>query len=221
MDYHPHDLHYDEENCDEQRRRDRDEQRLINADLHTVKRLDFKVLLASSKDVFATEMKAMFDEFRSELLAWKTSINDSMVRNTTTLQVEITAAIDTPAATSLKATVNGLMDTVPTFMQEMQATISALSDTVKSLEVGSFGCKVNSQKQPFPPCTHAWIFWRDARLRFHRYWSKNPPPHIRPNQPCPLPLQPYQWCCRWIHRKIQSPRLPGSLSSVSTILHLN
>jgi len=125
---------YNEENCDEQRRWDRDEQCLINADLRTVKRLDFEALLVSSKDVFATEMKATFDGFRSELSTWKISINDSMTRNTTTLQAEITAAIDTPAATSLKATVDGLMDTVPTFMQEMRATVSALSDTVKSLE---------------------------------------------------------------------------------------
>jgi hypothetical protein len=99
-----------------------------------VKRLDFEALLASSKDVFATEMKATFDGFRLELSTWKTSINDSMARNTTTLQAEIKAAIDTPAATSLKATIDGLMDTVPTFMQEMRATVSALSDSVKSLE---------------------------------------------------------------------------------------
>jgi hypothetical protein len=110
---------YDEENRDDQRRRDRDEQRLINAELRTVKRLDFEALLASSKDAFATEMKATFDGFRSELSTWKTSINDSMATNTTTLQAELKAAIDTPAATSLKATVDGLMDTVPTFMQEM------------------------------------------------------------------------------------------------------
>jgi hypothetical protein len=119
---HSHDVeqrHYDEENCDEQRRRDREEQRLINAELHSVKRLDFKALLASSKDAFATELKATFDGFRSELSIWKTSINDSLARNTTTLQAEVKAAINTPAAISLKATVDGLMDTVPTFMQEM------------------------------------------------------------------------------------------------------
>ncbi len=123
-----------EDNRDEQRRRDRKEQCLINAELRTVKRLDFEALLVSSKEAFATEMKATFDGFRSELSSWKTSINDSMATNTTTLQAEIKAAIDTPAAISLKATVDGLMVTVPTFMQEVRATVSALSDTVKSLE---------------------------------------------------------------------------------------
>ena len=96
--------------------------------------MDFEALLASSKDAFATELKATFDGFRSELSTWKTSINDSMARNTTTLQAEVKAAIDTPAAISLKATVDGLMDTVPTFMQEMRATVLALSETVKSLD---------------------------------------------------------------------------------------
>ena len=76
----------------EQRRRDREEQRLINAELHTVKRLDFEALYASSKDAFATELKATFDGFRLELTSWKTSINDSMATNTTTLQAEIKAA---------------------------------------------------------------------------------------------------------------------------------
>jgi len=121
---------YDEEHRDAQRRRDREEQRLINAELRTMKRMDLEAFLTSSKDAFATEMTA----FRSELSTWKTSITDSMATNTTTLQAEIKASIDTPAATSLKATVDGLMDTVPTFMQEMRATVSALSGTVKSLE---------------------------------------------------------------------------------------
>ena len=44
------------------------------------------------------------------------------------------AAIDTPAAISLKATVDGMMDTVPTFMQEIRATVTAISATVKTLD---------------------------------------------------------------------------------------
>ena len=83
---------YDEENRDDQRRRDREEQRLINAELRTMKRMDLEAFLASSKDAFATEMKATFDGFRLELSSWKTSINDSMATNTTTLQAEIKAA---------------------------------------------------------------------------------------------------------------------------------
>ena len=67
---------YEEENCDEQRQQDHEEQRLINAELRTVKRLDFEAFLASSKDAFTTELKATFDRFRSELSTWKTSIND-------------------------------------------------------------------------------------------------------------------------------------------------
>jgi hypothetical protein len=50
------------------------------------KKLDFEALLASPKDAFTAEMKDTFDGFRSELSTWKTSINDSMMRNTTTLQ---------------------------------------------------------------------------------------------------------------------------------------
>jgi hypothetical protein len=48
---------YDEENRDDQRRRDREEQRLINAELRTMKRMDLKAFLASSKDAFATEIE--------------------------------------------------------------------------------------------------------------------------------------------------------------------
>ena len=69
-DKHAYDIkqrQYDEENRDEQRGRDREEQHLIHAELRMVKRLDFKALLASSKDAFATELKATFDGFRSEL----------------------------------------------------------------------------------------------------------------------------------------------------------
>jgi hypothetical protein len=125
---------YDKEKRNEQRRLDRKEQRQINVELRTAKKLDFEALLASSKDAFTTEMKDTFDGLRSELSTWKTSLNDSMTRNTTTLQAEMKAAIDTPAALSLKATVDGLMDTVPTFMQEIQATVTVLSGTVKSLD---------------------------------------------------------------------------------------
>ena len=58
---------YDEETRNEQRQQDHKEQRLINAELRTVKRLDFEVLLASSKNAFATEMKATFDGFRPQV----------------------------------------------------------------------------------------------------------------------------------------------------------
>ena len=86
------------------------------------------------KDAFTAEIKDTFNGLRSELSTWKTSINDSMTRNTTTLQAEMKATIDTPAAISLKATVDGVMDTVPAFMQEIRATGTAILATVKTLD---------------------------------------------------------------------------------------
>jgi hypothetical protein len=49
---------YDEEHRDAQRRRDGEEQRLMNAELRTMKRMDLEAFLTSSKDAFATEMTA-------------------------------------------------------------------------------------------------------------------------------------------------------------------
>ncbi len=44
------------------------------------------------------------------------------------------AAINTSAAISLKATVDGMMDTVPIFMQDIRATVTAILATVKTLD---------------------------------------------------------------------------------------
>ena len=171
---------YDEENRDEQRRRDCKEQRLINTELCTVKRLDFEALLASSKDAFATELKATFDGFRLELSNWKTSINDSMARNTTTLQAEVKAAIDTPAAISLKATVNGLMDTVPTFMQEMRATVSALSETVKSLDDRVIRSHGHFTKTILPSLSSRLDILEERATQVPRVLAEEPPPSLSP-----------------------------------------
>jgi len=118
--------HCDKEKRDEQRRRDRKEQHRINAELRMAKKLDIEALLASLKDAFTAEMKDTFDGLRSDLLTWKTSINDSMTRNTTTLQVEMKAAIDTSATISLKATVNGMMDTVPSRLDILEARTASI-----------------------------------------------------------------------------------------------
>ena len=64
-----------EENRDEQRRRDREEQRLIHEELRTTKRMDLEAFLASSKDAFATEMKATLDGFHSELSTMRTTVS--------------------------------------------------------------------------------------------------------------------------------------------------
>jgi hypothetical protein len=178
---------YDEENRDKQCRRDREEQRLINAELRTVKRLDFEALLASLKDAFATEMKATFDGFRSELSTWKSSINDSMATNTTTLQAEIKAAIDTPAATSLKATVDGLMDTVPTFMQEMRATVSTLSDTVKSLEDRVIRSQGQLNKTTLPSLHSRLDILEGRATQVPQVLVEEPPPAHPPESTLPPP----------------------------------
>jgi hypothetical protein len=178
---------YDEENCDDQRRRDREEQRLINAELRTMKRMELEVFLVSLKDAFATEMKATFDGFRSELSTWKTSINDSMATNTTTLQAEIKAAINTPAATSLKATIDGLMVTVPTFMQEMRATVSALSDTVKSLEDRVIRSQGQFTKTTLPTLRSRLDLLEGRTTQVPQVFVEEPPPAHPPESTVPPP----------------------------------
>ena len=84
------------------------------------KKLEFDAFLASSKDAFTVEMKDTFAGFRSEFSTWKNSI--------------------TPAAISLQATVartkfmEELRKNVTALSDEILGNITALLETVKSLD---------------------------------------------------------------------------------------
>ena len=157
------------------------------------KKLDFDALLASSKDAFTAEMKDTFDGFRLELSTWKTSINDSMTRNTTTLQAEMKAAIDTPAAISLKATVDGMMDTVPTFMQEIRANVTAISATVKTLDEKIIRSHGHFTKTTLPSLSSRLDILEAHATSIPASIAEEPPPSLRPESnaappPAALPV---------------------------------
>jgi len=172
--------HCDKEKRDEQRRRDRKEQHRINAELRMAKKLDIEALLASLKDAFTAEMKDTFDGLRSDLLTWKTSINDSMTRNTTTLQVEMKAAIDTSATISLKATVNGMMDTVPTFMQDIWATVTAILATVKTLDEKIIRSHGHFTKTTLPSLSSRLDILEARTASIPAAIAEEPPPSLPP-----------------------------------------
>ena len=114
-----------------------------------------------------------------------------MTRNTTTLQAEVKAAIDTPAAISLKATVDGLMDTVPTFMQEMRATVSALSENVKSLDDRVIRSHGHFTKTILPSLSSRLDNLEERATRVPTVLAEEPPPSLPPEPtvaPPPLAL---------------------------------
>jgi len=197
---------------DEQRRLDREEQHRINAELHMSKKLEFDAFLVSSKDAFTIEMKDTFARFCSEFSTWKNSI--------------------TPAAISLQATVAGtkfteeVCENVTALSDEIRGNIMVLSETVKSMDEKVTRVHGHVTKTALPSLSSRLDILEQRATRVPidvvgeppRLFHPNPttlprhlPRHFRPNPTQLLHLQPYRWCCRWILRTKQYPRLPGSL----------
>ena len=177
---------------DEQRRLDREAQHQINTELRKSKKMEFDAFLASSKEAFAVEMKEALAGFRSELSSWKTSTVAEVHANVTTLSEEIA---------TLSETVKSLDEKVTRAHGHVTKTaLPSLSSRLDILEQRATRVPIDVVGEP-PRLFHP----NPTTLPRHL------PRHFRPNPTQLLHLQPYRWCCRWILRTKQYPRLPGSL----------